>query len=352
MSLMMKIFSLVIRSVEYGKQCFFHFLKLIPTLPVSLTKSNNSASQREASIEGMLEGISKGNAVSSLKCHSPTPLLLRSVQAHSNDLPNASRGLSRHPFVYPNGYEGLRVSSPGEKEQVSRRKGSTSFAYITSGVFTLLFFMACGSTEVPESRVETLPYYQEATFTPHWIPPGDVALDTFHRISPFTLINQENDTLTEEDFEGKIYVTDFFYTICPGICRDMTENMTLVQEAFQEEDDVLLLSHSVTPSSDSVPVLRAYAEARGIQSGKWHLVTGDRKEIYRLGRHEYFVEEDLGLTKKDGEFLHTENFVLVDKHRFIRGIYNGLNKTSVNQLIADIRTLKLEESFSAYRQPG
>ncbi len=144
--------------------------------------------------------------------------------------------------------------------------------------------------------------------------------------------------------EGKIYVADFFFTICPGICPKMTSNMALLQEAFLDDDNVLLLSHSVMPRRDSVAVLKEYAEDHGIVSNKWHLLTGDREEIYRLGRNFYFVEEDLGLVKESSDFLHTENFVLVDGNRHIRGIYNGLNKTAIDQLIADIRTLEGENS--------
>jgi len=103
-----------------------------------------------------------------------------------------------------------------------------------------------------------------------------------------------------------------------------------------------LLSHSATPNIDSVSVLKAYADEKGVLADKWHLVTGDRNEIYALGRKQYFVEEDLGLTREADDFLHTENFVLIDKDRHIRGIYNGLNRTSINQLIGDIRTLQRE----------
>lgn len=193
-----------------------------------------------------------------------------------------------------------------------------------------------------QSRVDRLPYYNEATFTPRWISALDPSLDTFHRISDFKLINQESDTVTAQTFSDKIYIVDFFFTVCPGICPKMMDNMMMLQDEFLDDTDVLLLSHSVTPRRDSVPVLKAYAEDKGILSEKWHLVTGTQSEIYTLGRQEYFIEEDLGLTKDIDEFLHTENFVLIDKQRHIRGIYNGLNKTSVNQLIADIKTLKDE----------
>ena len=212
----------------------------------------------------------------------------------------------------------------------------------TTYVWLLMTLIACHPSPSNESRVASLPFYNEATFSPKWISPADGMLDTFHRIPPFSLINQEGEVVTEKTFADKIYVVDFFFTICPGICPKMTANMMILQEEFLQDEEVLLMSHSVTPESDSVPVLKRYAEDKGIESHTWHLVTGDKQEVYRLGRQEYFVEEDLGLQKEDYEFLHTENFVLIDRDRHIRGIYNGLNKSSVAQLIADIHTLKQE----------
>lgn len=193
-----------------------------------------------------------------------------------------------------------------------------------------------------DSRVENLPFYKEASFTPHWLENGSEAQKEFHQIPAFSLVNQEGETITETTFKDKIYITDFFFTTCPGICPKMTANMDILQQEFKNDAEILLLSHSVTPEMDSIPVLKAYAENKGIDSGKWHLVTGERSQIYDLGRNHYFVEEDLGEAKTDDDFLHTENFVLIDKNRQIRGIYNGLNKTAVQQLIADIKTLKLE----------
>lgn len=201
---------------------------------------------------------------------------------------------------------------------------------------------ACQETNQNNSRVKTLPFYSDATFTPQWISAVDESLDTFHRISSFELINQEGELITNETFDDKIYVVDFFFTICPGICPKMMSNMMVLQDEFLTDEDVLLLSHSVTPEIDSVSVLKQYAEVKGVLSHKWHLVTGNKQEIYNLGRKDYFVEEDLGIDKEEDEFLHTENFVLIDRNRHIRGIYNGLNKMSVNQLIADIKTLKKE----------
>lgn len=213
-------------------------------------------------------------------------------------------------------------------------------------ILSIVIFLLCVSCKDQnnnQSRVDVLPYYNEATFTPHWIDPKDESLDTFHQISDFSLINQEGKTITNETFKNKIYVVDFFFTICPGICPKMMSNMMEIQDKFIDDNNIMLLSHTVTPEQDSVPVLKEYAEERGILSDKWHLVTGSQEEIYRLGRNDYFVEEDLGIEKNMDDFLHTENFVLIDKERHIRGIYNGLSKTSIKQLINDINTLKSEK---------
>ena len=201
--------------------------------------------------------------------------------------------------------------------------------------------LSCKQQEKKEvSRVDALPYYQDATFTPYWLTAKDAKSKSFHKIPPFELMNQEGKKVTEKTFEGKLYITDFFFTTCPGICPKMTNNMILLQNEFKEDDSVLLLSHSVTPEIDSVAILKDYANANGVNSNKWHLVTGDRNQIYNLGRKAYFVEEDLGVEKTDDDFLHTENFVLIDENKHIRGIYNGLNKASIQQLIADLKTLQ------------
>ncbi|MFQ3238970.1 MAG: protein SCO1/2 [Olleya marilimosa] len=211
-------------------------------------------------------------------------------------------------------------------------------------LFLVVLLCNCkGKTEVKSSRVNALPYYSDASFTPHWLEGKTTDLESFHKIPEFTLTNQDGQQITQKTFENKIYVTDFFFTSCPGICPKMTENMSVLQDAFKNDDQVLLLSHSVTPVKDSVSILKHYAEGKGVITNKWHLVTGDRKQIYDLGRQAYFVEEDLGNKKTDDDFLHTENFVLIDKNKHIRGIYNGLNKTAVQQLIADIKTLEMED---------
>ncbi len=189
------------------------------------------------------------------------------------------------------------------------------------------------------ASAEALPYYKEANFTPHWFSPNSDSLKTFHTIGKFSLINQNGDSITEKSVTGKIHIANFFFTICPGICPKMNANLKVVQDSFVKDDDVLLLSYSVTPTQDSVSVLKAYAHEKGVLKNKWHLLTGDKKQIYNLGRKRYFVEEDLGETPVEDSFLHSENFVLVDENGYIRGIYNGLNKTDVQQLIKDVKLL-------------
>ena len=198
--------------------------------------------------------------------------------------------------------------------------------------------MACA--EPPEalpSRVQTLPFYDSAEFTPHWVAPEELPAD-FHRIPAFSLTDQHGETVTQTEMDGQLTVVNFFFASCTGICPRLSESMKRVDETLPP-DDVLLLSHSVTPQTDTPEVLAEFAKNKGLNSERWHLLTGEQQVIYSLGRSAYFVEEDLGEEKDLTEFLHTENIVLIDEERHIRGIYNGLNTTSVDQLIADANTL-------------
>ena len=146
---------------------------------------------------------------------------------------------------------------------------------------------------------------------------------------------------TENDFRNKIYVTDFFFVTCPTICPKMTDQMHRVYEEFKENDDILFLSHTVMPEADSVPVLKDYAEKLKVDVKKWKFVTGDKKQIYNLARKTYFA----AVTEGDGgvnDFIHTENFVLVDKEKRLRGFYDGTSKKDVDRLIEDINALLYE----------
>ena len=208
----------------------------------------------------------------------------------------------------------------------------------------IVIIISCKNKKKEEflSRVNTLPYYNDASFTPKWIDSKNDELSSFHKIPNFELINQNGEKVTQKTFENKIYIADFFFTTCPGICPMMTLSMLKLQEEFKKDTAVLFLSHSVTPTIDSVPKLKEYALDNGIMDKKWHLVTGNKKEIYDLGRKFYFVEEDLGEPKGIDVFLHTENFVLIDRNKHIRGIYNSLNRASLAQLIVDVKALQKE----------
>lgn len=216
-------------------------------------------------------------------------------------------------------------------------------------IFTFIILVGCKNEIKKENRktIETarvayLPYYNEASFTPNWLIPDSKEEREFHEIPNFNFTNQLGEKVTQKTFENKIYITDFFFTSCPGICPKMTDNMLKLQEEFKNDTAILLLSHSVTPTKDSVPILKEYAERNGILNEKWHLITGDKTAIYNLGRNHYFVENDLGEIKSVDDFLHTENFLLIDKNKHIRGIYNGLNRASIAQLIVDVKALKQE----------
>lgn len=200
-------------------------------------------------------------------------------------------------------------------------------------IIALFVFFSC------KENTRKLPYYNTADFTPMWEMPDK---NSFHAIRPFNLHDQEGKPFTENGLEDKISVANFFFTSCPGICPKMAVSMLDLQKEFSYEPDVQLISHSVTPDKDSIPVLKKYATDKGVQYNKWKLLTGTVSEIYDLGRKFYFVEEDLGVNSDTSVFLHTENFVLVDKKRHIRGIYNSLDNNSMAALKEDIKVLKRE----------
>jgi protein SCO1 len=218
---------------------------------------------------------------------------------------------------------------------------------VTRSLLVIAMFVAsCGSssdrTDSKPAGPRKLPHYNSPDFTPRWgVALGD---PTFHRIRPFTLVNQRGEEFTERDLHGKIVVADFFFTTCPAICPRMTESMHQLQTTFRDDDRVMLISHSVTPDSDTVEVLQEYAKAHHVDFKQWKLLTGPRDEIYDLGRKYYFVEEDLGQRKSPSDFLHTENFVLLDRHRHLRGIYNSLDPTSMQLLVEDIHVLEREQA--------
>jgi protein SCO1/2 len=190
-------------------------------------------------------------------------------------------------------------------------------------------------------KKDRLPIYNPADINPSLVDESVRDVDHNHRIQSFTLINQLGDTISEKNFEGKIYVADFFFTRCMGICPKMTKQMDRAARELVDEKEVMFLSHSVTPVSDSVAVLAEYAELYGANPEQWMLVTGDKKEIYDLARKFYFAVTTEG-NGDSTDFIHTENFVLIDKEKRIRGFYDGTSSKDVDQLIDDIRLLQKE----------
>jgi protein SCO1/2 len=162
----------------------------------------------------------------------------------------------------------------------------------------------------------------------------------YHQIADFALVNQDGDTVTQDTFKDRIYVADFFFTTCATICPIMTEHMGQIQAQLKNDPSVLLLSHSVMPEIDTVAQLKKYALSKGVISGKWHLVTGDKKEIYDLARKSYLVAKDQPYSPYD--LVHTENFVLVDPQRRIRGFYDGTDPEAIETLMRDIAILQKE----------
>jgi len=161
----------------------------------------------------------------------------------------------------------------------------------------------------------------------------------YHKIADFSLINQNGKTITQNDYKDKIYVADFFFTTCQTICPIMTDNMSLIQKEILNDDEIMLLSHSVTPKIDSVAQLKRYALKKGVNDAKWNLVTGDKKQIYELARKSYLAVKDVG-NGDEYDMIHTENFMLIDKKRQIRGYYDGTNPEDINRLLDDIKRLK------------
>lgn len=187
--------------------------------------------------------------------------------------------------------------------------------------------------------VKLLPVYSPAMVNSELVAEEIQHVRKYHTIADFSLTNQNGEIITQEDYKGKIYIADFFFTTCPTICPIMTKNMVDLQKALGKDSYVMLLSHSVTPEIDSVTQLKKYAIEKGVDDRNWNLVTGDKKQIYELARKSYLAVK----TDGDGgpfDMIHTENFILVDKDKRIRGFYDGTKKEDMDKIMADIEILK------------
>lgn len=187
--------------------------------------------------------------------------------------------------------------------------------------------------------VDVLPIYQPTMVNFELVDSTIQHKTKYHTIADFNLINQNGKVVTQNDYKDKIYIADFFFTTCQTICPIMTDHMYQIQKEILNDDEVMLLSHSVTPQIDSVEQLKRYAKKKGVNDAKWNLVTGDKKQIYDLARKSYLAVK----TDGDGgeyDMIHTENFMLIDKKRQIRGFYYGTLPDDIDRLLNDIKILK------------
>jgi len=199
-----------------------------------------------------------------------------------------------------------------------------------------LFFFSIVSCNQPSKTA--LPVYNPSDFDPVLVDRSLRNKNENHKVSDFSLINQSGDIITQKEYENKIYVVDFFFTRCQTICPIMTNNMAKIQKEFINDSDIMLLSLSVTPDIDSVSVLQKYALEKGVIASKWNITTGEKKHIYKLARKSYFAVVEQG----DGDlqdFIHTSNFILVDKEKQIRGKYDGTDDEELKRIINDIKVL-------------
>lgn len=188
---------------------------------------------------------------------------------------------------------------------------------------------------------QILPVYSPSQLNPELVDESLRSVKKNHRIGEFSLIDQNGETFSQNNLEGDYYVADFFFTTCPSICIDMSAQLMRVQEEFKEDESFKIVSHTVQPEVDSSSTLLEYAELHDAIPNKWIFLTGDKKEIYRLARKAYFA----ATTEGDGgvnDFIHTENFILIDKEKRIRGFYDGTSEEDVSRLIRDVKILQRE----------
>ena len=202
---------------------------------------------------------------------------------------------------------------------------------VFSAVTIFLFYSAL-------KPAKSLPIYNPSDVNLELVDTTVQYISKYHTISDFSFTNQNGKSITQKDYEGKIYVADFFFTSCKSICPKMTTNLVEVQKAFLDNSKVKLLSFSVMPDIDSVSVLKEYAKINSVIDSKWNLVTGDKKAIYAMARKSYLAVKQ-GKPEELYDMVHTENFVLVDSKRRIRGFYDGTKKEEIQRLIEDINWL-------------
>ena len=204
--------------------------------------------------------------------------------------------------------------------------------------FSVIFLVIAYRLMVQEPKLKV---WYPADVNPKLVDTSVQFIRKDHKIADFSFINQNGQTITNKNYEGKIYVADFFFTTCPSICPIMKDHMVFLQKELQNNPNVLLLSHTVMPEIDSVQVLKAYALKKRVDDKKWNLVTGNKKDIFYLARTSYLVVET-GNPEELYDMVHTENFVLVDPKKQVRGFYDGTNMEDMKKLLNDIHILEKE----------
>ena len=202
----------------------------------------------------------------------------------------------------------------------------------------LIYFLAVVFMSCDLDSKKQLPIYNPVDFNSKLVDKSVRNINKNHIVSDFNLINQNGFSITSKDYENKIYIVDFFFTTCQSICPIMTNNMLKIQGEFISNDDIMLLSISVTPEIDNIKVLKNYAIEKGVNDSKWNITNGSKRHIYELARKSYFAVVEQG----DGglqDFIHTPNFILVDTKKQIRGIYDGTDENEIFRIIDDIKVL-------------
>ena len=207
-----------------------------------------------------------------------------------------------------------------------------------TGIFLLSFFILLG--------IAFLAYYYKTSHEQKTTSLPIIGNDQNHHVSPFSFVNQDGKTITNEDVKGKICVVEYFFATCKGMCPKLNENLEKVYKAFQGNKNVLILSHTVDPIKDTVQALKAYSLRFDADPNQWMFLTGDKQQLYNMARYSYLIsaEDDTAGVSIDKDFIHDKHYSLVDGYGRVRGFYDGLDQNDINRLITDINTLIKEGS--------
>jgi len=216
-----------------------------------------------------------------------------------------------------------------------KSKGIYYFLLILLPLIFVVWFFINKSDQKP---LRTLPYFGKKKYNVTF---SDT---TYHKVKPFCFKNQFNENVTEQTTNGKIYVTDFFFTTCESICPIMSAELERVYKAFYNNPNFLILSHTVEPEVDSVSILLTYSKLHGVNNNQWLFLTGSKKDLYAMARNSYLLNNEVGNGDED-DFIHTQNFALVDYDKHLRGFYDGTDSAEVSRLIIDINLLLKEYEY-------